>query len=85
MLKSFPKSKKKVFDVLVLLVMAVQYLCQENVDLILSAKVIPLTIKKLPDIKTKYESFHNISVNFKIFEHHDLLDFYDICICDSCL
>ena len=31
------------------------------------------------------ELFHYISANFKIFEHHDLLDFFHICIFDSYL
>ena len=29
------------------------------------------------------ESFHYISADFKIFEHHDLLDFFHTCISDS--
>ena len=32
-----------------------------------------------------FGSFHYISANFKIIEHHDLLDFFHICVCNSYL
>ena len=39
----------------------------------------------LPLSKFTEESFHYISANFKIIEHHDLLDVFHICICNSYL
>ena len=42
-------------------------------------------VNKLIYKKTDFcnESFHYISANFKVFEQHDLSDFFHICIADS--
>ena len=45
---------KEICDILAPLEMAVQYLCKENADLILSKKVIVFVIKKLSDLKTPF-------------------------------
>ena len=45
---------KEICDTLAPLEMAVQYLCKENADLILSEIVIVFIIKKLSDLKTPF-------------------------------
>ena len=45
---------KEICDTLAPLEIAVQYLCKENTDLILSEKVIVFAIKKLSELKTPF-------------------------------